>query len=1567
MKKNIIALIVLAFVFQLSLQAAYLTKVPQSLKQPDGTILNCFATGDEFHNWLHDANNFTIIQDPSSGYYVYAIKVGTKLMPSSYVAGTVNPAAIGLEPGVNLEPSEISRMTETRYKVPPLKGSSGYATTGTINNIVVFIRFDDQPEFTSNISTYDNAFNSTTSSSMLEYFKETSGTQLDITTSFFPAPSGSVVVSYKDSHPRDYYRVYSATNTIGYSTAEGEAERTSREMTLLKDATLAVKSEIEATGLDFDNDNNGQIDNVCFIIQGAVEAWADLLWPHMWALYTYNVQVAGARVYNFNFQLSNSFGVSVLCHEMSHSLGFPDLYRYTDKTINPVGQWDVMASNTNPPQYSSAYTKMKYGHWFSSIPVISTPGTYSLAPLSTDPFASYKILSPNSSSEFFVLEYRQASGRFEQALPGSGLIIYRVNTNAGGNSGGPPDEVYVYRPDGTTTVNGTINQAYFSSGAGRTSFTATSNPSCFLSNGGPGGIEITNIGAAGETISFTFNYSSTGPRLAVTPASRNIVAAGGATSFAVSNPDGGTLTWTASVTSGPAWIHITSGNSGTNAGTINVTVDANTGSQRSGTITVNAGSAADSPKQLTITQDANPPVLSVLPASRSIDFGATSLTYDVTNTGGGTMAWTAAISGTPSWCRITSGSSGSNTGVITVEVDENPDNATRNGTITITSSGATGSPKTVTFSQAAHLPVLLVTPDKQTVDFAAGTTTFAVSNTGGGTLNYTTAITAGNSWITISSGGTGSNSGTITLAIAANSTSSVRIGEISITSAGATGSPKTVTIEQAGATMLLEVGPEIQNVPFAAGTTTFAVSNTGGGSMSWTAAVTTGSSWLHITSGASGTNAGTINVSTDKNPDNTERTGIITITAAGATGSPKTVSVVQAANPPVLDVLPATRSFDYTTNSTTFEVTNTGGGNMSWTAAVTAGSSWVHVTSGSSGNNTGTISVSLDANPDNAERTGILTVTSAGVTGSPKTVTVIQAGNPSVINVSPDSYSTTFPSGTTTFVVTNTGGGTMNWTAEVTTGSSWAHISSGSSGSNTGTISVSYDLNPDNAERTAVFTVASTGATGSPKTVTITQGANSMVLNVGPESQTVAPAGQPTSFSVSNNGGGTLNWTAEVTTGSAWAHITSGASGSNSGTINVSADANPGVSERTAVITVTAAGAEGSPKTVTVVQGGTEMTLNVGPLTQTISYAGGPSSFAVSNTGGGTMNWTAAVTSGSTFVHITSGSSGYNSGTISVTVDANPENSARSAIITVTAADATGSPKTVTIIQTANPAILTVLPASREIGFSSASVSFEVTNTGGGSMPWTAAVTAGNSWVHINSGSAGTNTGTISVTVDTNPDNAERTGEITVTAADATGSPVNVYLVQAPQEPVLTIQPLSRQVDYPSNSVEFDVSNTGGGNMNWTAQLAEDITWARILNGQHGLDNGKILVEIDENLSGDIRTVSMSVFITGIPGSTQMVNISQNANTSGINDLLVENSFTVYPNPSDGKVTLQIKNYKGISQRLEVINIVGQTEIEQPIYRESTTIDLSCLTKGIYFFRITSEFSKPGIIRVVKN
>ena len=352
------------------------------------------------------------------------------------------------------------------------------------------------------------------------YFNEASYGKLNVNTTFYPTTTGDTVVSYQDSLPRAYYQPYDKnTNPTGYV---DDNDRTNREMALLKNAVDGVSSQIPS-GLNVDNDGDGYVDNVCFVVQGSPTAWSTLLWPHMWELYAVNASINGKRVWTFNFQLEDvtlgystaaTGGPGVLCHEMFHSLGAPDLYHYTGDGISPAGQWDLMCSNTNPPQHMSAFMKWKYGHWIDSIPTISTTGDYVLNPLTSAAQNCYKIQSPVDPNEYFVVEFRKKTGTFENSLPDSGLLVWRINSTVGdGDAGGPPDEAYVYRQGGTLFSNGDVTKAVFSTSA-FPNFNGTTNPSCFLWNGAQGGLDLSTSGPkSGSTMPFHVTIQDPAKRL----------------------------------------------------------------------------------------------------------------------------------------------------------------------------------------------------------------------------------------------------------------------------------------------------------------------------------------------------------------------------------------------------------------------------------------------------------------------------------------------------------------------------------------------------------------------------------------------------------------------------------------------------------------------------------------------------------------------------------------------------------------------------------------------------------------------------------------------------------------------------------------------------------------------------------------------------------------------------------------------------------------------------------------------------------------------------------------------
>ncbi len=477
--------------------AAYLRNVPVKITQPDGQVVDCFASGDEYYNWLHDAGNHTIIKDPENGVYVFAIIEDGKLAPSEFVVGKDDPQASGIEPGLNVFPEK------TLLKSARIELKSSNSTTGYLNNIVIFIRLADQEEFNTPFSDYQNIFNGD-DFSLLDYFSEISGDQLNIFSTFYPRPNNDLILSYRDSYDRNYYQAYNATsNPYGYS---GDDELTEREHTLLQNAVKFVKPAIEASGLEFDADQDGDVDNICFIIQGNVEGWSGLLWPHRWALYSKQVFINDLRVWDYNFQLSERTNVSVLCHEMFHTIGAPDLYHYESNGSNPVGGWDLMASDN--AQHTMTWLKHKYGNWFQNIPELNASGTYKLAAVSVNPFACYKIPVPESFNEFFMVEFRKKSG-YDKNLSwhyDEGLLVYRVNSQHDGNSTGPPDEVYVLRPGiPENPPGGYLNKAAFSDINNRNELTPLSDPYPFLENGAMNSFRIYDVKIMGDSIEFKFH------------------------------------------------------------------------------------------------------------------------------------------------------------------------------------------------------------------------------------------------------------------------------------------------------------------------------------------------------------------------------------------------------------------------------------------------------------------------------------------------------------------------------------------------------------------------------------------------------------------------------------------------------------------------------------------------------------------------------------------------------------------------------------------------------------------------------------------------------------------------------------------------------------------------------------------------------------------------------------------------------------------------------------------------------------------------------------------------------
>jgi hypothetical protein len=195
------------------------------------------------------------------------------------------------------------------------------------------------------------------------------------------------------------------------------------------------------------------------------------------------------------------------------------------------------------------------------------------------------------------------------------------------------------------------------SGADTINFTVAANPNPAL--------RTANIMVGGQT--FTVTQAAAACQYSLDPASRNVSAAGGSSSFEIDTAAG--CDWSSSGV--PSWITGVPTN-GSGDTTVNFTVAANTGPARTATIVVEG-------KNLTVNQ-ANGCTYAVSPDHLTFDASA-GPSQNVALTTGASCPWTATAD--RPWITIVSGNSGPGPETIKIELLENTDGNARQGTIAV--------------------------------------------------------------------------------------------------------------------------------------------------------------------------------------------------------------------------------------------------------------------------------------------------------------------------------------------------------------------------------------------------------------------------------------------------------------------------------------------------------------------------------------------------------------------------------------------------------------------------------------------------------------------------------------------------------------------------------------------------------------------------------------------------------------------------------------------------------------------------------------------------------------------
>ncbi len=410
---------------------------------------------------------------------------------------------------------------------------------------------------------------------------------------------------------------------------------------------------------------------------------------------------------------------------------------------------------------------------------------------------------------------------------------------------------------------------------------------------------------------------------------------------------------------------------------------------------------------ITVNAPAPAPTIGVSPSTLTYSYqsGGTvpsAQTFTVSSSGAA-LSYTVSTSAT--WLTATP-ASGSTPGSVSVSVSPQSLSAgTYTGTVTITSSGASNSPKTVAVTlniTAAALPTLGVSPASLTYNYQIGGSAPVAQSVGlsssGSAVSYTTATSA--TWLSATPA---SGSTPASLSVSVNPSglaAGTYNGNVTITSAGASNSPKMVPVTlnvTAAPTNNLTATPLSLSFNYQSGGAMPAVQMvnlSSGSALSYS--VSTSGTWLSVTP-TSGNTPGTLGVSI--NPTGLSAgnySGTVTVTASGASNAPQkvavslTVSSAPSTNPS-LNITPGTLAFTYASGSSSsgtqnLSITSTGAA-LNLTVAASGGS-WLTVTP-SSGSTPATMKVT--ANPTGLAAgtyNGTITVSSSGAANTPQKIPV---------------------------------------------------------------------------------------------------------------------------------------------------------------------------------------------------------------------------------------------------------------------------------------------------------------------------------------------------------------------------------------------------------------------------------------------------------------------------------------------------------------------------------------------------------------------------------------------------
>lgn len=419
------------------------------VKQPDGSYVTLRLHGDEWRHYQTTTDGYTVVKD-HRGYFVYAEKDAGELKATAQVAHDLTERddkeqvfLKGIEknqaPAMSDHAATMCHQIQQiqRQKLASRRAQGARASQydySKFKGLIVLVEYKDKSfsredykdivDDMVNKEGYSGFDDLTLTGSVRDYFSDNSYGSFQ--------PEFDVVGPYKVN--------YSQYSPKGVDNVDP----------IIIAAIDAADADVDFS--EYDGDGDGMVDLIYFIVAGNGANYSGndsrLWWPHRYVVYqrssgSYGMEKDGVTLYDYASSTElmgyTSYpstvridGIGTIVHEFSHVLGLPDFYDadYEENgQSNDPGDWSVMAGgcyadNGDTPVGYSLYERYSVG-FMDEPQTIDKEGSYKLNSLPTSG-EGYRINSA-VSDEFFLFENRQqADFVWDSYLPGSGLLVHRV-------------------------------------------------------------------------------------------------------------------------------------------------------------------------------------------------------------------------------------------------------------------------------------------------------------------------------------------------------------------------------------------------------------------------------------------------------------------------------------------------------------------------------------------------------------------------------------------------------------------------------------------------------------------------------------------------------------------------------------------------------------------------------------------------------------------------------------------------------------------------------------------------------------------------------------------------------------------------------------------------------------------------------------------------------------------------------------------------------------------------------------------------------------------------------------